>query len=62
LSDLQKRYLKILEEKEIAWVKTIAMTLNVDERVVEKDIEPLLINLWIIEKTTRWRKLLKKVL
>ena len=62
LSDLQKRYLKILKEKGIVWVKTIAMSLNVDEKVVEKDIEPLLINLWIIEKTTRWRKLLKKVL
>jgi Holliday junction resolvasome RuvABC ATP-dependent DNA helicase subunit len=42
-------------------LKTIATILNVDEKVVEKDIEPLLINLWIIEKTTKWRKLLKKL-
>ena len=35
----------ILEEKEIAGLKTIATILNVDEKVVEKDIEPLLINL-----------------
>ncbi len=61
LSELQQRYLKILEEKEIAGLKTIATILNVDEKVVEKDIEPLLINLWIIEKTTKWRKLLKKL-
>jgi Holliday junction resolvasome RuvABC ATP-dependent DNA helicase subunit len=45
LSELQQRYLKILEEKEIAGLKTIATILNVDEKVVEKDIEPLLINL-----------------
>jgi len=57
LSSLQKKYLKILEENEIVWIKTIASILNVNEKVIEKDIEPLLINLWLIEKTKKGRKL-----
>ncbi len=58
-SDLQKRYLEILKENEIIWLNTIASILNVSEKVIEKDIEPLLLNVWIIEKTKKWRKLLK---
>ena len=57
LSDLQKEYLKILEENEIVWLKTIANQLNVDEKVIEKDIEPLLINLKLIKKTSKGRKI-----
>ncbi len=61
LSDLQKEYIKILETKEILWVWTISSMLNIAEKVIEKDIEPVLINLWIIEKTKKWRKLLKQI-
>jgi len=59
LSDLQKRYLEILEDNEILWLSTIANVLNVSEKVIEKDIEPLLLNIWIIEKTKKWRKMVK---
>ena len=62
LSNLQKKYLNILKEHKQIWLKTISTILNVDEKVIEKDIEPLLINLEIIEKTPRWRKLLKKII
>lgn len=61
LSDLQKRYLEILKEKKQIGLKTLSSILNIDEKVIEKDIEPLLINLWIIEKTTKGRKLLKDI-
>jgi len=57
LSSLQKQYLKILEENDIVWLKTIASILNIDEKVIEKDIEPLLINLNLIEKTKKGRKI-----
>ena len=58
LSDLQKRYLEILKNSENAvWLNTIANQLNVDEKVIEEDIEPLLINLNLIEKTSRGRKI-----
>ncbi len=58
-SDLQKRYLELLKDDQIIWLNTIASILNVSEKVIEKDIEPLLLNVWIIEKTKKWRKLLK---
>jgi len=58
-SDLQKRYLDILKDNKIVWLNTIASIMNVSEKVIEKDVEPLLLNVWIIEKTKRWRKLLK---
>jgi len=57
LSSLQKQYLEILKENDVVGLKTIANQLNVDEKVIEKDIEPLLINLWLIKKTSRWRKI-----
>jgi len=59
LSDLQKRYLDILKDNDIIWLSTIANILNVSEKVIEKDIEPLLLNIWIIEKTKKWRKFVK---
>jgi len=55
LSDLQKRYLDILSYDTPIWLKTISSILNVDEKVIEKDIEPLLINLWLVVKTKKWR-------
>ena len=55
LSDLQKRYLEILSEENPIGLKTISSILNVDEKVIEKDIEPLLINLGLIKKTKKWR-------
>jgi len=61
LSDLQKEYIKILTENNIVWLWTFAGMLNIAEKVIEKDIEPMLINLWIIEKTKRWRKLIKNI-
>lgn len=57
LSSLQKRYIEILKEKEQVWLKTLSSILNVSEKVIEKDIEPLLINLNLIEKTKKWRKI-----
>lgn len=57
LSDLQKEYLKILETSEIMWLQTLSSVLNVAEKVIEKDIEPILINLNLIEKTKKWRKI-----
>lgn len=61
LSDLQKEYIKILQEKDIVWLWTLSSMLNVAEKVIEKDIEPILINLWFVEKTKKWRKLLKQI-
>ncbi len=58
-SDLQRRYLEILEDEKVVWLNTIASILNISEKVIEKDIEPLLLNVWVIEKTKKWRKLLK---
>lgn len=55
LSDLQKRYLETLSTDTPIWLKTIASILNVDEKVIEKDIEPLLINLGLVKKTKKWR-------
>ena len=56
LSDLQKKYVSILKDNKIVWLNTIASILNVSEKVVEKDIEPFLLNIWMIEKTKKWRK------
>jgi len=57
LSSLQKQYLEILKEHEFVGLKTLANRLNVDEKVIEKDIEPLLINLWLVKKTSRGRQI-----
>ncbi len=62
LSELQKRYLEILKEKQPVWIKTISALLNVSDKVIEKDIEPLLLNLKIIEKTPKGRKILKNII
>ena len=61
LSDLQKEYIKILQGNDVLWLWTLSSMLNISEKVIEKDIEPILINLWIIEKTKKWRKLIKQI-
>jgi len=61
LSDLQKEYIKILQKKDVLWLWTLSSMLNVSEKVIEKDIEPILINLGIIEKTKKGRKLIKQI-
>ena len=61
LSDLQKEYIKILQGNDVLWLWTLSSMLNVSEKVIEKDIEPILINLGIIEKTKKGRKLIKQI-
>lgn len=61
LSDLQMTYLKVLNEWWVMWLQTLSSVLNVAEKVIEKDIEPILINIWIIEKTRKWRKIKVKL-
>lgn len=56
LTSIHKRYLEILETYDLpVGVKTIAMKLGINERSVEDDIEPLLLKLGKIDKTSRWR-------
>lgn len=58
MSPLHKKYLDILRQNDRAlWIKTIAIQLWVNEKAVEEDIEPLLLKLWKIEKTHKWRVL-----
>jgi Holliday junction DNA helicase RuvB len=61
LTELHNKYLEILtEHKDIpVWLKTISSKLNIWEKAIEDDIEPLLMKLWKIEKTTKWRILSK---
>lgn len=61
LTHLHQTYLALLESfwTKAVWVKTIATTLGVHERTIEEDIEPLLIKLKRIEKTSKWRILTK---
>lgn len=55
LSDLQNRYLKILEKRGVVWLSTLSQLLWVSEKVIEKDIEPMLLNLGKIEKGMKGR-------
>lgn len=57
LWQIHKKYLKILKDMWWwpIWLKTIALKLGLNEKAVENDIEPLLLKLWLIEKTSRWR-------
>lgn len=53
---IHKKYLEILEsyDRPIG-VKTLAVQLGVSEKTLEEDIEPLLLRLWKVEKTAKWR-------
>lgn len=57
LTSIHKRYIEILEQLWWGpiWLKTIALKLWINEKSVEEDIESLLLKLWKIDKTTRWR-------
>lgn len=58
ITPLHKQYLAILSESdEPVWVKTIAAKLSMHEKAIESDIEPLLLKLGKIDKTTRGRVL-----
>ncbi len=63
LDEIHKTYIQILKNFDWwpVWLKTIALNLWLNEKAVEQDIEPLLLKLWIIEKTSRWRILLKDI-
>ncbi len=58
ITPLHKKYLSILtSSSEPVGIKTLAAKLGLHEKAIETDIEPLLLKLWKIEKTTRWRVL-----
>ncbi|UFX82552.1 Holliday junction branch migration DNA helicase RuvB [Candidatus Absconditicoccus praedator] len=61
LQDIHRKYLKIIQEQNGGPVglKTISVKLGVNEKAVENDIEPLLMKLGKIEKTTRGRVMLE---
>lgn len=56
ITPLHKKYLAILAEFDNpVWVKTLAARLGMNEKAIENDIEPLLLKLGKIEKTTKGR-------
>ena len=58
LTPIHQQYLHILSESNSALgLKTIALKLGINEESVENEIEPLLLKSWIIEKTSKWRKI-----
>lgn len=58
LTPLHKKYLAILADTDLpVWVKTLAAKLGMSEKAIEWDIEPLLLKLGKIEKTTKGRVL-----
>jgi len=61
LNHIHKKYMEILNDFEWwpVWLKTISLKIWLNEKAVENDIEPLLLKLWIIDKTSKWR-ILKK--
>ncbi len=59
LTFLHQKYIEILEnENRPMWLRSIALQLWINEKTVEEDIEPLLLKLWKIDKTLRWRVLI----
>lgn len=55
---IHARYLEILRSFDRpVGVKTIALQLGMSEKTLEEDIEPLLLKLWKIEKTSKGRVL-----
>lgn len=61
LNHVHQKYIEILQDFEWwpVWVKTIALRLGLNEKAVEDDIEPLLLKLGKIEKSSRGRSLIK---
>ena len=59
LTAIHKYYIQILEEANghPVWLRTISVRLNMNEKSIEQDIEPLLFELGKIEKTSRGRVL-----
>ena len=56
ISPFQKSYLDLLRDAEYPlWVSTIAARLWVEWDFIENDVEPLLMKLWYIVKTPKWR-------
>lgn len=59
MTPIHEKYLKILEDaNRPLGLKSIAIQLGMTEKWVEEDIEPLLLKMWKIDKTTQWRILL----
>lgn len=58
ITPIHQQYMTILsKQKSPLGLRTIALQLWINEETVEKEIEPLLIKLDIIEKSSRWRSL-----
>ena len=59
LDYLDKKYLQNLVTKfgwGPVWLSTIASTLWEEEATIEDVVEPYLLQIWFLEKTSRWRK------
>ena len=59
LDYLDKKYLQNLVIKfgwGPVWLSTIASTLWEEEATIEDVVEPYLLQIWFLEKTSRWRK------
>lgn len=56
ITPIQQRYMEILKtEDKPLWLKTIAIKMWLDEKSIEEDIEPLLIKLGKVDKTSKGR-------
>ena len=65
LTDIDKQYLEVLGKKfnnQPIGVETIASSLSEDKRTVEEFIEPYLLRLGFLKKTSRGRQLTSKAL
>lgn len=59
LTTVHQKYLETMKKHEGAvWLNRLALSLGIHEKTIEQDIEPLLLKLWLIERTARWRILL----
>ncbi len=63
ITKLHKKYLALFENKDKKntqiSLKSLAGKLWISEKTIENEIEPLLMRLWWIEKTNRWRTMTK---
>lgn len=60
LDYLDKKYIEALYQKFMwwpVWLSTIASSLWEEEWTIEDVVEPFLLQIWFLEKTSRWRKL-----